>query len=333
MKKRKLNITIITKYLLNEPDNNEKQMINKLINDDELSRKEFEAYLDVWEKSANVKDYDNIDAQKDWNKVRSKMNLKPSIKHIPLRNYLLRVAAILVLAFGLALFFNQLLKVNNNKSKAYNYYETAALNEVKKVVLTDSTIINLNRNSKIIQNDNYGITNRDIILEGEAFFEVAKNPKLPFKVYTLNSTVEVLGTSFNIKCDSQKVIVGVVTGKVAFYQSKNSKNRVELVPENTGIYKVNENNFITKNYLNPNSIAWHTGKLVFRHTPENEVFKVIAEYFNKDLIIQTNTPLNSTFTGDFEKQSLDEMIEIINLTRTSKLEIVTTDNSIIVSKR
>lgn len=322
---------LITKYLLNETENNEKQMIHKLINDDERSRKEFEAYLDVWEKSADVKDFEKIDAQNDWEKVRSKMNFKQTHKRIPLQNYLLRIAAVLVLAFGLALFFNQLLKNTGNKSNAYNYYETAALNEVKKVVLPDSSIISLNRNSKIIQNDNYGKTNRDIILEGEAFFEVAKNPSLPFKVHTLNSTVEVLGTSFNIKCDSQKVIVAVITGKVAFYQSGNANNRVELVPDHTGIYETNNNQFISETFLNPNSIAWHTGRLVFRNTPESEVFRVIAEYFNKDLIIKSNTPLIYNFTGDFEKIPLSEMIENINLSRSNKLNVITTNNSIIVS--
>jgi transmembrane sensor len=332
MKNSELNIKIITKYLLNEPDNNVKHMINKIINDDERSRREFEAYLDVWEKSANVKDFDNIDAQNDWEKVRSRMNLKTTHKSIPLRNYLLRIAAVAILVVGLAFFFNQLFKVKNNNTNINNYYETAALGELKKVTLADGSIINLNRNSKIIQNDNYGKTNRDIILEGEAFFEVAKNPALPFKVHTLNSTVEVLGTSFNIKCDSQKVTVGVVTGKVAFYQTGNNQNRVTLMPEHTGIYKLTDNNFITKNALDANSIAWHTGKLVFKNTPETEVFKTIANFFNKELIIKTNTPLNYTFTSDFENLSLDQMIEAINLTRSNKLDVETTDNSIIVSR-
>jgi len=331
MKKSKINIEYIIRYLINEQDNNTKQMINKLINDDELSRKEFEAYLDVWEKSANVKDFEKIDAQKDWEKVRSKMNLKPTVKGIPLQRYLLRIVAILLLAFGLAYFFNQLVFVDHNKSNINDYFEVMASNETKQVELPDGSIVNLNHNSKIIRNNDFGKLNRDIILDGEAFFEVAKNPALPFKVHMLNSTVEVLGTNFNVKCDSQKVIVGVVSGKVAFYQSGNSKNRVELIPDNTGIYESDNNNFISKSYLDPNSIAWYTGKLIFRQTPEYEVFKIIAGFFNKELIIHTNIPLNNTFTGNFEKQSLEEMIEIINLTRTSKLNVTTTENSIIVS--
>jgi transmembrane sensor len=221
------------------------------------------------------------------------------------------------------------------KTGALDYFETASLDTSREIKLQDGTVIVLNRNSKIIQNSEYGKTNRDIILEGEAFFDVVKNPDLAFKVHSLNSTVEVLGTSFNIKCDSQKVVVGVLRGKVAFYQTGNSKNRIELTNDKTGIYELENNNLITEEYLNPNCVAWRTGKLIFKKTPDSDVFKTIAEFFNKGLIIQPDAPMDNTFTGNFEKQSLEEMIEIINLSRlpNKKLIVITTDNRIIVKRR
>jgi transmembrane sensor len=330
MKKNKLKLSVITKHLLNELDFNEKQMIDKLINDDELSRKEFESYLEVWEKSADVKELDKIDTENDWTKVRSRMNFKQTSKHIPLQSYLLRIAAVLLLAFALSYFYTHYLKIV--KTGAMEYFETATFNNTKEIRLSDGTIIALNRNSKIIQNNSYGKTNRDIILEGEAFFDVTKNPELPFKVHTLNSTVEVLGTSFNIKCDSQKVIVGVLRGKVAFYQTGNSKNRIELTPDNTGIYDLNNNNLISEDYLNPNSIAWRTGKLIFKKTPEIDVFKTIAEYFNKELVIQPDVKIDHAFTSNFEKETLEEMFRAINEARlpNDKIEVITQDNKIIV---
>jgi transmembrane sensor len=330
MKKQKINLNLITKHLLNEMDNNEKQMINKLINDDELSRNEFESYLEVWETSANVKDLEKIDTEGDWSKVRSRMNFGKTNKSIPLHGYLLRIAAVLILTFGIVYIYNHYLKTS--RSGVMEYYETASLKSTREVKLSDGTTITLNRNSKIIQNSDYGKTNRDIILEGEAFFDVTKNASLPFKVHTLNSTVEVLGTSFNIKCDSQKVVVGVIRGKVAFYQNGNSKNRIELTPDNTGIYELANNNLITEDYLNPNSIAWRTGKLVFKNTPEIEVFKTIAEYFNKDYEIQPDVKCDNAFTSDFDRLSLDEMIKNINDARLpkDKIEVISQNNKIII---
>jgi ferric-dicitrate binding protein FerR (iron transport regulator) len=258
------------------------------------------------------------------------MNFSRDKKTLPLKTYFIRVAAILILAFGLASIFHYFIRSNNPVSE---YYETASANEIKEVKLPEGTIISLNRNSKIIRNSRFGISNRDIILEGEAFFEVAKNPNLPFKVYTKNSTIEVTGTSFNIKSDSFQVIVGVLTGKVAFYQTGNSINRIDLLPEKTGFYQTANHSFAMEPSLDPNLVAWHTGRLIFKKTPVSDVFKIIAGYFNKELVIEPGAPTSDTFNGNFDKQSLDEMIDIINLTLPEKLDVITTDSRLIVKKR
>jgi transmembrane sensor len=330
MKKLRYNLDLITRHLLNETDNTEEEMIKDVINNDEKSRREFDEYLDLWEKSADVKDFDKIDDEHDWRQVRARMNFGRIKRSLPLRTYFLRIAAVLILAFGLASIFHYF---NGPKAHGSEYYETATVNEMREVKLPEGSVISLNRNSKIVRNSEFGKSNRDIILEGEAFFEVAKNPNLPFKVYTKNSTIEVTGTSFNIKSDTFQVIVGVLTGKVAFYQTGNTVNRIDLLPEKTGYYKTGNHSFVMESSLDPNSIAWHTGRLIFKKTPVSEVFKIIAGYFNKELIIEAGAPTSVPFNGSFDKQSLEEMIEDINMTLPEKLDVVTTDSRLIVKKR
>jgi transmembrane sensor len=331
MKKLKPDLGLITRLLLNETDNTEKEMIKNIINNDDKSRQEFEKYLDLWEKSEDVREFDKIDAEKDWNTVRAKMNFTSSKKEIFPRIYLIRVAAILILALGLGSVFYLVVRKNNPVSE---YFETASVNQTKEVVLPEGTRISLNRNSKIVRNSEFGKTNRDIILVGEAFFEVAKNPNLPFKVYTKNSTVEVTGTSFNIKSDSIQVTVGVLTGKVSFYQTGNSVNRIDLVPQKTGYFHTVDNSFNLETSLDPNSLAWHTGRLVFYKTPLKEAFKIIAAYFNKELVIEPDAPVNQPpVKAEFEKQSLEDIVNTINLTLYDKFEVISTDTRIIVKKR
>jgi transmembrane sensor len=331
MKKLKPDLGLITRHLLNETDNTEKEMIKNIINNDDKSRQEFEKYLDLWEKSEDVREFDKIDAEKDWNSVRAKMNFTLSKKEISPRIYLIRIAAILILALGLGSVFYLVVRKNNPVSE---YFETASVNQTKEVILPEGTRISLNRNSKIVRNSEFGKTNRDIILVGEAFFEVAKNPNLPFKVYTKNSTVEVTGTSFNIKSDSIQVTVGVLTGKVSFYQTGNSVNRIDLVPQKTGYFHTVDNSFKLETSLDPNSVAWHTGRLVFYKTPLKEAFKIIAAYFNKELVIEPDAPVNQPpVKAEFEKQSLEDMVNTINLTLYDKFEVISTDTRIIVKKR
>jgi ferric-dicitrate binding protein FerR (iron transport regulator) len=333
MKKSKLDLELITRKLLKETNNNEDQMFKNIVKDNEKSRKEFEAYLDMWEKSADVRDFDKIDVNSDWSKIRDRMNFQQKLKKIPFRTNLIRIAAIVLLTLGLAYTINHFTKIIE---PAADYFETASSNEKREVNLSDGTIISLNRNSKIIRNSDFGKSNRNIILEGEAFFNVAKNPKLPFKVYTHNSTIEVVGTSFNIKSDTIQVIVGVLTGKVAFYQTGNITNRLELMPEHTGFFQTESKSFKQESSLDVNLIAWHTGRLVFKNTPLSEVFEAIAGFFNKELFIEPGTPINSEILKyvEFDQQSLEEMIDIINLTlKNDKVDAEITESKLIVKKR
>ena len=186
MKKEKLDIDLIVRYLQNEGDKTSKEMIDKIIHDDENSRREFENYVDVWEKSASVRDFEKVDAEKDWLKVRSRMHLKGNRKKIPYRSYLLRIAAVLILALGLAYLLVEVTKTTLHTNS--NYLEFASSDATREITLPDGSIAYLNKHSKIIRNSNFGTGNRDIILEGEAFFEVESNKEVTFKVYIGGST-------------------------------------------------------------------------------------------------------------------------------------------------
>jgi transmembrane sensor len=331
MKTKLPTIDLITKYLVTEDNTKEKEMIDKLIQDDEQSRRDFDAYVEVWEKSADLKDYNSINSEDDWLKVRSRLPINPAKKIFPLRYYGLRIAAILVLAIGLVWLFTTI--NNSSTGEKTNYFETLALNEVKTIELSDGSIINLNKNSKIIQNDKFGTENRDIILEGEAFFEVAHNENLPFRVHTLNSIVEVLGTSFDIKADSDLVVVGVLRGKVAFYENQNIQNRVDLLPQNTGYFNASSKKLSSENSFDANRIAWHSKEFVFRDIPLQNVCSILADYYNMELITAPDIRFIDSVNLTCSTQSLDEILSYINSFLLENIELVTADNKLIVRKQ
>ncbi len=331
MKKNKTDINLITKYLLTKNNTKEKEMIDKLIHDDERSRKDFDAYIEVWEKSADLKDYEKIDTVNDWQKVRSRISFNTSVKRIPFRSYALRIAAVVILAIGLTFLFTRIF--NNSSTDKTIYFESLATNEVKTIELPDGSIIQLNKNSKIVRNDNYGIKNRDIILEGEAFFDVARNENIPFRVHTLNSIVEVLGTRFDIKSDSGLVVVGVLSGKVAFYDSKNAENRVDLLTQNTGYFNTSTNKISAENSLDPNRIAWYSKEFVFRNIPLQNVCTVLAHYYNMELVIAPDIMFTDSVNFKCSTQFLDTILNTINSTVTERIELVAFDNKLIVRKQ
>jgi len=329
MKQNSLNIDIITRYLLNN-SSNDKNMIDRIIQDDEKSRQEFDAYLEVWEKSADLKDFEGIDTKAGWKKVRSRMNIKPVSKRIPVRSYFLRIAAILVLALGLAYILVRL--VDYASKEEMTYTEVATTQNMKEVELPDGSIIHLNKSSKIIHNSSFGQSNRDIILEGEAFFDVSRNENLPFKIYSLNSTIEVLGTSFNVKVDSAMITVGVVSGNVALYESEHVDQRIELLPDNTGIYSTGDDKLIRKNYFDRNSIAWHTKEFVFRNQPLQDVCRILADFYHLKLVADEKVQFIESVTLTCSTESLDRILFAINNSLTENIELITKDDLLIVRK-
>lgn len=85
-----------------------------------------------------------------------------------------------------------------------------------KLVLPDGTQVWLNADSKLTYQKDFGISNREISLAGEAFFDVAKNEKLPFQITTSDIRIKVTGTAFNLKAypDEQSSETSLIRGKI-----------------------------------------------------------------------------------------------------------------------
>jgi transmembrane sensor len=96
----------------------------------------------------------------------------------------------------------------------------------QEVLLVDGSRVLLEKNASIIADEQYGKQNRTVYLTGEAYFEVYRNEKSPFLVYTDGLVTEVLGTSFHIKpqANGKAIEVSVTTGKVSVYASQSQRS-------------------------------------------------------------------------------------------------------------
>ncbi len=274
-------------------------------------QEEIDEYSKVWKDAAKVSRYSKIDPDKDWEKVKSKLDFKPKSKRIPFSKYLLRIAAIIVLAFGLAYFLTQL--VNHAVSPEEDYFVITSDNEILRHEMPDGSNIVLNKDAELVYNTSYGNKNRDIILDGEAFFEVERNENLPFRVFAGNSTIEVLGTSFNVKNTFNQVQLSVVSGSVAFFETDNKENRLDLVKNEMVQYESEKHLFKEKECLNPNLLAWRTKKLIFKNVPLTEVLSAIAGYYDLELELKNTKDVSESITATFDNQSIEEVLEYLQL--------------------
>lgn len=320
MKNKKLPDTCLQAIINNDKDRARK-MMDKHIRDDEQSRSEFEEYLDLWEKSADAAAFAKIDPDRDWQKVRARIKLKGRQRRIPAHKYVLRIASVLILAMGLAYLFTAITgKVAQHTA---DYIESSATEANTRIELPDGSMIFLNKNAKLIRNSDFGSANRDVILEGEAFFEVARNEDLPFKVHTGNTIVEVLGTSFHVNSGPGEIKVGVVSGRVAFYSQKDQSSRIELKPEESGVYSANDNQLNRKTY-DRNTLIWHTGEYSFDNEMIGEICQTIASHFNIKYV-------QSPHSANLEEERINVYVSALSLsTAIQNINEVLKDGKVVI---
>lgn len=178
-------------------------------------------------------------------------------------------------------------------------------------ILPDSTSGMLNSGSRLVYTIPF-TNDRHIKLVGEAWFEVKHDEKNPFEISTPNSTIKVLGTSFNLSAYPEENYVEVVLreGTVEFKDKNDEKVTIHSKER-----LVCQNGNIKKSIADPEKyIAWTEGKLVFRGDPMAEVARRIERWYNVTIVIADKELERYSFRGTFEDDSLNEVLKYLALT-------------------
>jgi ferric-dicitrate binding protein FerR (iron transport regulator) len=178
--------------------------------------------------------------------------------------------------------------------------------------LSDDTVIWLNRNSKLQYPQAFGRTQREVYLEGEAYFEVAEDARKPFFIHNGSSLVRVLGTSFNLRgyADEKRVEVVVVTGKVLFTASPRSKNQI-ILKEGQKVMLDKRARQLTKSVnADSNFLAWKTGVLTFRNAALKDILPVLEQHYQVSMSTKNRKLLKCRFTGQFENVQLKDILKV-----------------------
>ncbi|MCG8697560.1 MAG: FecR family protein [Bacteroidales bacterium] len=320
MNKKRINIALNNLINYDNKSNDIMQNMKK----DELE--EFNDYKKIWQKAAELDNpkIPKIDIEGDWNKVKNRISFQPSPKKLQPHKYFMRIAAIFIAAVGLSVGLIQMMKVFTSND---GFITVASNDSVKEYFLPDGSKLVLNQNSEIIYNGNFNVNKRDIILTGEAYFEVKSNENLPFRVYTGNSTVEVLGTAFNIRQEEHKTFVNVTHGKVMLSETDNDSLNIKLTKDEEAVYDEQNHTIELTARTDVNDFVWRTGKFVFKGTPISKVMQSIADFY--DLNITPNNKFDSiTIRGTFDNHSLDEILAIINSTIENHIKMAVIDNEL-----
>lgn len=185
----------------------------------------------------------------------------------------------------------------------------AAVDKMEKVTLPDGSIAHIYPGSEIHYLKDFEERERLVMLEGEGFFEVDNDPDRPFRVTTNETTVQVLGTKFNVKttADQATTTVQVLEGEVAFYFG-GPKDPIDI-----GRGQAGEWNRIDKTLEiitpSPNDLAWYTRKLIFAEVPLKDAMPAIEKLYGVGLELKNPALENCTLSSTFDEQSLQEVLK------------------------
>lgn len=270
----------------------------------QTSRKLFDAATRHYSKSI----VPDIDVETEWKVFLKKVDAEkpvPQLKPASSFSSMLRIAAtvLLLVASGALVYYYA------TKNDQLVFQTTASL---ETITLPDGSTVILNRNSRIEYNSNFGGGNRNIALRGEAFFDVKKNTSLPFVISARNTTIEVVGTSFNVLAYDSIADVEVIvkTGVVRFSVPELNKT-LELTPGEKGAF-ASDNNAVNETINEDlNYEAWNTRKLVFNETHISEVVEAINKAYHTDVVLTGTVSDSCLLTVTFDNQSLDAVLNVL----------------------
>ena len=185
--------------------------------------------------------------------------------------------------------------------------------------LADGTRVWLNSESSLSYPVSFTGAMRKVVLKGEAYFEVAKNPEKPFLVSTAFTNIKVLGTKFNVSAYAEDPFnaVTLAEGKVQLsgIEASSDNAPVFLKPgEQATLYKNNQQ-FDVSNINTAIALAWKDGKFYFEKAPLDQILTRMARWYDFDFSFKDSALHTTRFTGVIDKnKTLTELLDIIKLT-------------------
>ncbi|MBQ8071693.1 MAG: DUF4974 domain-containing protein [Bacteroidales bacterium] len=227
------------------------------------------------------------------------------------------VAAAVILVFGVSYF-----SFRSGRTAVESYFSEIVLHSplgsVSTMTLPDGTTVNLNAGSTIRYSQGYGITDRVLSIEGEGFFEVARNEDLPFRISSPSLSVEVLGTKFNFKDypEDGEASVFLKEGKVSLENLVTEGEKLLMSPGQTVILSKSEGIMRLDESIGESVSGWNDGSLIFEDAPLAEIVKILSRSYNADVVITDPSLSALRFNGVFsrEGQSLRDILDILSAT-------------------
>ncbi len=223
-------------------------------------------------------------------------------------NRLSRVAAVLFIPLLVATVYFYFNPVNSSDLLTLSTQK----GEQTSVVLPDGSKVWLNVDTRLSYPVSYGTKSRRLVLEGEAYFEVAKNKELPFEVLSGGVITRATGTSFIVSSypGTSEVRSSLIEGSVEIRCEKELKI---LKPGQQLVYRKKSQGITVESFDKTDELAWKNEQLIFRLMPFDQVIDELEKWYDIDFDYNPAWFKSETFTAKFKRfESLEQVLEVIS---------------------
>lgn len=305
--------SLIQKYLQGNTSEEENEQLNQWISESPENRKQLFAEKDIWDTYGFYSNRKKYETAPELEILKKRIEPNQTQQPVGLKQ-IFRIAAILLLTFGLG-WASRFVSLTGSRQSADLLQEIfVPKGQVNQVFLADGTRIWINSETRLVAPSVFSANERVVKLDGEAFFEVAKDEKRPFRVKVNGQQIEVLGTSFNVRAyaNSNVIETTLETGQIQLHTGKQT---TLLKPGEQSLFNKSEKQLVISR-VNPETFSsWKDGRYVFQNEDLLEVFKVVERWYDVEITADETYFSEMHFSGVI-KRNKDALhfLELLNLT-------------------
>ena len=221
-----------------------------------------------------------------------------SINLSSLRTELIKIAAVIAITLGGSYFYYQ-----SSLEKELMAMQTITVPAGQRINITlvDGTNVWLNARTSLSYPVKFGKNNRQVVLDGEAYFDVTKDKSKPFIVQTDNYNVEVLGTKFDVNAYSEtgEFETTLMSGSVKVASASDSTQKITLKPNNKVYLQDGKLHVTAVDDYNP--YRWKEGLICFKNETFTSIMKDFEKYYGLTIQVKNKNVFKYVYTGKFRQ--------------------------------
>ena len=221
-----------------------------------------------------------------------------SINLSSLRTELIKIAAVVAITLGGSYFYYQ-----SSLEKELMAMQTITVPAGQRINITlvDGTNVWLNARTSLSYPVKFGKNNRQVVLDGEAYFDVTKDKSKPFIVQTDNYNVEVLGTQFDVNAYSEtgEFETTLMSGSVKVASASDSTQKITLKPNNKVFLQDGKLHVTAVDDYNP--YRWKEGLICFKNKTFTSIMKDFEKYYGLTIQVKNKNVFKYVYTGKFRQ--------------------------------